>query len=381
MNYQFNPLDNDIYKFYMQMASMKCFPEAYGVWKFYNRNPKTKFTEEFVACLKSKLHEAPYVRFNDLSVLKETGVFEQWYLDFLYDFRYSTDGIVFDLDEEGNFELTVEGLIYNKILWEVPLLAMISEAYFETIDTDWTINQQFEKANAKAEKLFYNNCLFADFGTRRRRSFQTQEIVVGAFSNFDNFVGTSNVLLASEYDVKPIGTMAHEWYMINSALCGLRHANKFALENWTKVYGGKLGIALPDTFGSDAFFNDFDLKLAKTFDGIRHDSSCPFEFGEKIIKHYGKLNINPLHKTIVFSDSLDVERAIEIQQCFKDRINCSFGIGTHFTNDFEDSPALNIVIKLDSVNRIPVVKLGDGQGKACGDKRAVENARWTFGLN
>jgi len=321
------------------------------------------------------------MRFNDLSVLKRTGVFKQWYLNFLYNFRYSTDGIVFNLDEEGNFELTVEGLIYNKILWEVPLLAMISEAYFETIDTDWTINQQFEKANAKAKKLFYNNCLFADFGTRRRRSFQTQEIVVGAFSNFDNFVGTSNVLLASEYDMKPIGTMAHEWIMINSALCGLRHANKYALENWTKVYGGSLGIALPDTFGSDAFFNDFDLKHAKLFDGVRHDSGCPFEFGEKVIRYYEKLKINPLHKTIIFSDSLNVEKAIKIKQYFQDRINCSFGIGTHFTNDFEDSSPLNIVIKLDSVNDINVVKLSDEQGKACGNKRAVENANWTFRLN
>jgi len=179
-------------------------------------------------------------------------------------------------------------------------------------------------------------------------------------------------------EVKPIGTMAHEWIMGVSALEGLRHANRFALHKWKDVYKADLGIALTDTFGSDAFWEDFDLELAKVYDGVRHDSGDPLIFGEMAIKHYESLGIDPKSKTIVFSDGLNVDKALEIQKFFEGRIKTSYGIGTHFTNDFE-TPALSMVIKLRSIDGIPVVKLSDESGKETGDERALEIANWTFG--
>jgi nicotinate phosphoribosyltransferase len=170
--------------------------------------------------------------------------------------------------------------------------------------------------------------------------------------------------------------------MGNSALVGLRNANRFAFENWVKVYEGNLGIALTDTFGSDAFFNNFDGKLARLYDGIRHDSGDALEFVDRAIEHYKKLGIDPAQKLVVFSDSLDADKAIRIKHYCNSRIKCSFGIGTSLTNNpkfFSASPPLNIVIKLHKVNNIPVVKLSDSGEKATGDRNALRVANYVFG--
>jgi nicotinate phosphoribosyltransferase len=193
-----------------------------------------------------------------------------------------------------------------------------------------------------------------------------------------HFVGTSNVWLAREFKVKPIGTMAHEWFMGLSVLEGLRHANRHALHAWLKVYQGSLGIALTDTYGTDVFFKDFDALLSRQFDGVRQDSGDPLEFVEKALAHYQRLRIPADSKTIIFSDALDVDRAIEIRRTCGDRMHTSFGIGTHLTNDFAGAKALNMVIKLWSVNGMPVVKLSDAPGKEQGERDAVRVARWTF---
>jgi len=224
-----------------------------------------------------------------------------------------------------------------------------------------------------------DGCSYADFGTRRRRIWDVQNLLVETMmANSKGFVGTSNVSLAMKHNTKPIGTMAHEWIMATSVLMGLRHANKFALDAWNKVFSGDLGIALTDTYGSKTFFGDFDGYLARLFDGVRHDSGDPFEFASKVISHYKSLGINPMSKTIVFSDGLTAKLAAEINERFKDVIRCSFGIGTHFTNDFLNSKALNMVIKLWTCEGIPLVKLGDDEGKAIGEPDAVRVARWTF---
>jgi nicotinate phosphoribosyltransferase len=159
---------------------------------------------------------------------------------------------------------------------------------------------------------------------------------------------------------------------------GLRRANRCALERWSDTYDGNLGIALTDTFGSAAFFEDFDGKLARLYDGVRHDSGDPFEFGDKVIDHYVRLGIKPTSRTIIFSDGLDVELAIRIHQYFAGKIQISFGIGTHFTNDFEGSSALSIVIKLWSISGVPVVKISDQPAKIQGDSDACRVAKWTF---
>jgi nicotinate phosphoribosyltransferase len=219
---------------------------------------------------------------------------------------------------------------------------------------------------------------FAEFGTRRRRSYAIQDKVIQAFQTYGGFNGTSNVHFAMKYNLKPIGTMAHEWIMGVSALEGLRHANFHALQNWVRVYNADLGIALTDTFGTPAFFKNFNMRLAKLYDGVRHDSGDPFEFADKVIEHYKSLGIDPMSKVIVFSDGLNVEKCLEIAKYCNGKIRFSFGIGTHFTNDFEGSPALNMVIKIWMCDGVHVVKLGDGTGKTMGDPDAVRVAQWTF---
>jgi nicotinate phosphoribosyltransferase len=172
--------------------------------------------------------------------------------------------------------------------------------------------------------------------------------------------------------------MSHQWIMGVSAIDGLRRANREALRRWNRTYRGNLGIALTDTFGTKAFFEDFDGELARLYDGVRHDSADPFVFGDSVIEHYHKVRINPAYKIIVFSDSLDVSKVLAIRKYFAGRINVAFGIGTYLTNDFAGSDALNIVIKLLKCNGIPVVKLSDVLTKAMGDKDALRVARWTF---
>jgi len=189
------------------------------------------------------------------------------------------------------------------------------------------------------------------------------------------------VHFAYKYNLNPIGTMAHEWVQAISALESLNHANRFMLKAWTDVYNGKLGIALTDTYGTDAFFKDFDLKYAALFLGVRHDSGDPIVFANKVIAHYKKLNIDPKTKIIVFSDGLTADKAVEIQQhCDKIGIPCSFGIGTSFTNDFDNSPALNMVIKLWTLNDSPIVKLSDVPSKANGMEQAIEMMRFMYGV-
>jgi len=264
------------------------------------------------------------------------------------------------------------------------MMAIISELYFAEIDTEWDYEGVLNKAIDKGRRLAAAGCKFADFGTRRRRSYKTQRIIIDGLrqGSNDSLIGTSNVKLALDNNIKPIGTMAHEWLMGISVLEGLYNANYFALQNWVRVYHANLGIALTDTYGLPSFIRNFSLELAKLYDGVRHDSGCPFKFANNIIKMYKGYGIDPTSKSIVFSDGLDVETAVKLQQEFGHKVRVGFGIGTHLTNDFENSPALNIVIKLWSCGKdktekeIPVVKLSDTPGKVMGDPDAVRVAQW-----
>ena len=188
----------------------------------------------------------------------------------------------------------------------------------------------------------------------------------------ENFVGTSNVVFAMKNRVKPIGTVAHEFISGVAAIESMNRANYVAMHKWQKVYNGDLGIALTDTYKTKYFLRDFDMYLSKLYSGVRHDSGNPFKFGDSVIDHYNKHRIDPMSKVIVFSDGLDVDKVIEIEKYFKGKIMTSFGVGTHFTNDFPNSKPLNMVIKLWSVNGVPAVKLSDVAGKNNGDKEFVE---------
>lgn len=374
-------LDNDLYKFTMQKAVLAYRQNLPVKYVFNNRRPEGRFTDEFMGAFNKQLALMSEMALTDDEAKWMTSAIPflgHPYVEYLRNYRYDPSEISAKIVNR-DLELNINGSWERTILWEVPLMALISELYFIYCEKDWTFDHrnQVEQLVRKAGILVGQTT--ADFGTRRRRSYDTQNLVVSTLKNsMPTFVGTSNVYLAMKYGVKPIGTMAHEWIMGISALESLRHANRHALKIWSKVFDGRLGVALTDTFGTDAFFEDFDGYLARLFDGVRHDSGDPFAFGEKVIEHYQKLGIHPMSKTIVFSDGLTPELAKEIGEKFGNRIRVSFGIGTNFTNDFPGSKALNMVIKLATVYGIPVVKLSDTPSKAIGDRDALRVAKWTF---
>jgi len=364
----------------MQQAVLERY---YGVeveYRFTNRG-KQRFSPEFLEMLKQAIKDMEKIKLTPQEYvwLRDNVAFiKPQYLEYLRSYRFNANEVSLSLTEENDLELTIKGPWHSTILWEVPLLALISECYFKTVDTSWDAEGQTDKARNKAKRLKDAGCLFADFGTRRRRSRWNHAIVLKGLNSTDAFVGTSNVLFAKKLGCKPIGTMAHEFCQAMAVLESLNHPNKHMMKKWYSVYNGRLGIALTDTYGLEAFLGDFNLKLAKLFDGVRHDSGCPFKFTDQIIAHYERLGIDPKSKTIVFSDGLNVDKAIELNDYCKGRIKCSFGIGTFFTNDFEESKALNIVIKLYKANGKPVVKLSDDPGKAIGEPDAVRVMKWLF---
>jgi len=361
----------------MQQAVLELYPDAIVQYRFKNRGSH-KFGERFLELFKSGLEnvknlkgtEEEYKKFETLSFIKP------WYAAYVKSFRFDPSQITFDM-KDGGLSLQIDGPWHSTILWEVPLMALISECYFQIEKKDglWDMKNQASKLELKGNRLSTGHCRYADFGTRRRRCYEVQDFIVNKMKDHYWFSGTSNVHLAFKHGVRPIGTMAHEWVQATAALESMNHPNRFMLENWVKVYGSDLGIALPDTYGAESFFKDFNKTLASIYDGVRHDSGDPFIFADKVVQHYKEIGIDHTSKTIVFSDGLNADLAAEIQTyCDNIEIKCSFGIGTSFTNDF-DTPALNMVIKLWSVNGMCVVKLSDNPGKANGDEAMVKIMR------
>ncbi|MFM7317726.1 MAG: nicotinate phosphoribosyltransferase [bacterium] len=373
-------LDNDLYKFSMQKAVLAYRQRVPVAYVFVNRRPEGKFNSSFAKALTDELDA---IRWLTLDKCQMGWLSENlpWlgddYLEYLNNFRFDPADLQWKV-EEGELHLTIEGSWERTILWEVPLMALISELFFRHCETDWVFDEAAQRSRLSEKRKTLQACQFSDFGTRRRRSFESQDLVVSELHQCPGFLGTSNVHLAHKYATNAIGTMAHEWIMGISEMEGLRHANRHALQIWQKVYQGRLGTALTDTFGTPAFFSDFDSSLARVFDGVRHDSGDPIAFADNVIDAYEKLGINPTSKRIIFSDGLNARQAAEIQSTLAGRINVSFGIGTSLTNDFPGSPALNMVIKLSRCNGSPVVKLSDVPTKAIGDRDALRVARWTF---
>lgn len=373
-------LDSDLYKYSMQAAVLDNFPGVEVEYRFEDRNHSERFTDQFLKAFNNEVEQMALLRVSDEEIrwfAEMCPFLPPHYLAYLKEYRFNPDEVKATV-WRGQLSMSIRGTWERTILWEVPLLALTSELYFKLIDTDWSMEGQHNLARFKGTSLSSNGCWWSDFSTRRRRSFVTQDVVVAEMKDLPRFNGTSNVHLARLHGIKPMGTTAHEWTMGVSALDGLLRANRNALERWNRTYHGNLGHALTDTFGSGVFFADFDGQLARLYDGVRQDSGDPIKFGEAIIEHYKKLRINPQHKMIIFSDSLTVDRALEINKHFQGRIGVAFGIGTFFSNDFENSPPLNIVIKLWSCNGVPVVKLSDCKGKRCGDHDAWRVAMWTF---
>lgn len=383
-------LDTDLYKLTVQQAVLELYPNTKVQYRFKNRG-KHKFTEKFLNELIYQMNLIPNISLSDEEYiwLKEhVPFFKPSYLEYLKNYHFDSSEVHIGMDKEGNLDIFIDGYWYSSTLWEVPLMAMISEIYFKTVDVDWDLKEQEKRAKNKVYELSMNYCNFAEFGTRRRRSKKTQNIIIQEFKKFNSrdfpnsFVGTSNINFARKYGIKSVGTVSHEFFQATQVLESYNHCNYYAMKNWIKVYGTELGIMLPDTISTNIFLQDFNKKFAILFSGIRHDSSCPFKFTEKIIKHYKKFNIDPMSKIIIFSDSLNVEKAIEIKKYCKGKIKCSFGVGTAFSNDFfkknstEISQPLNMVIKLWSCNGQPTIKLSDVKGKENGTPESINFMKW-----
>ena len=378
-------LDNDFYKITMQNAVIKRFPYAHARYAFINRGEHA-FPEGFGEALRGEVDRMATLRLSDEEKrYRQTTCpyLDPTYLDFLAGFRYDPSEVT--IEQQGSeLSVVMEGPWYRTILWEVPLMALISELWYHlrgvgVSEDDEALIEQ--RTREKIELYRQHGLKIAEFGTRRRFSFAVHDRVVKALRHYggEAFSGTSNVLLAMRHGVKPIGTHAHEWFMFHGARFGFKMANSLALEHWVDVYRGDLGIALTDTFTTRAFFESFDKKFAKLFDGVRHDSGDPIEFADATIAHYQRLGINPLSKTIIFSDALTPEKVERIRAFCQGRIGMAFGIGTNFTNDIGVAP-MNMVIKMvearpEGQGWLPVVKLSDVPTKNTGDPEMIALAK------
>ena len=381
-------LDNDFYKFTMQCGVVQLFPKTKARYTFINRG-KHEFPKGFDKALRAAVDamaELKLTKDEKAFLVKNCPYLSPLYLDFLEGYRYDPSEV--HIAQEGSdLKVTVEGHWYRTILWEVPLLSIISELYYQlTNATAWTDAQVI--ANTREKELLYKELgvVFAEFGTRRRHSYHVHDIVMRTLLEGygSTFIGSSNVHFAMKYKVKPIGTHAHEWFIFHAADYSDKMANALSLEHWVDVYRGDLGVALSDTYTTDVFFKQFDKKFSKLFDGVRHDSGDPIVFAEKTIAHYKKMGIDPLSKYIIFSDGLNPKKVQAITEACKGKIGISFGIGTDLTNDVGLRP-MNIVMKLTEVltsddEWVPTVKLSDEPNKHTGDPKMIALAKGILGI-
>ena len=375
-------LDTDLYKFTMLQVVLHKFPQTHSVYHFRCRNledtvyPLTDILDD----LNQQLDSLCQLKFkeDELIYLRSLRFIKSDFVDYLELFQLKRRFIKASIDEQGRLDIWIEGPMVQAMMFEIFVLAIVNELYFMRIRSDDVLAEGERRLQAKVELLKHYEkelkphdppFLVSDFGTRRRYSFAWQKHVIEVFNQASPniFRGTSNVLIAKELGITPIGTMAHEFLQAFQALdVRLRDFQKAALETWVQEYRGDLGIALTDVVGMDAFLRDFDLYFAKLFDGLRHDSGDPYEWGDKAYAHYKKLKIDSKTKMLTFSDGLNLEKAWDLHQYFKDRFQVSFGIGTNLTNDLGQAP-LNIVLKLVECNGQSVAKISDSPGKTMTD--------------
>jgi nicotinate phosphoribosyltransferase len=378
--------DTDLYKFTTMHAIQKLYPHAKVKYHFFNR-AETKFPNGFAEALRKEIDSMANLKLSteEYNFMKTNCYyFDPVFLDILKGYRFDPKEVTI-ANKNGNLDIEIEGYWYRTVLWEVPLMAIISELYFKL--TNHKPEQIEEKAAFKAQEMAKLEAKFSDFGTRRRFSFEVHDKVVASLKeNANGFMtGTSNLYLAMKHNLTPIGTHPHEWFMYHAAHFGYRNANKEALKAWTNVYNGALGIALTDTYTSENFFQNFDLKCAKLFDGLRWDSGDPIEFTQKALNYYKSQKIDTLSKTIVYSDSLNLEKVKEIRSFVNGKIKDAYGIGTYFTNDVGAKP-LNMVIKIieaavnEHTDFYPTVKLSDVQGKNTGIESEINLCKQTLNL-
>ncbi|WP_292220677.1 nicotinate phosphoribosyltransferase [Butyrivibrio sp.] len=368
-------LETDLYKFSMGQAIYHNFPDYTTTWSFKCRNKDVHFTKEMVDEIKRQIYLYCDLNFteDELNYLAGIKWIKKSYVDFLRLWHPRYEDFTINTDAECGLAIETNGTWLNTSMYEIPTLAIVNEVYFRmAYDYDELMESFEEKLDAKIALLTdgtYNIGAFSEFGLRRRLSAEAQELAVLKLKEANlgksKFVGTSNVLLAKKLGVNPVGTMAHEWIMCvgqGNHKHNPAYSNWYALDYWVKEYGILNGTALTDAITTDCFLRDFQLTYSTLFSGVRHDSGDPIEWGEKMIEHYKSLGIDPTTKTLLFSDSLDFERANKIHAHFDGRAKVAFGIGTYIANDTK-VPALNIVMKTTACNGQDVAKISDVEGK------------------
>jgi len=378
-------LETDAYKFSMGQTIYHMYSDYKTTWTFKCRNTDVHFTEDMVEEIKRQIKAYCDLRFTneELEYLDNIKWIKGSYTDFLRLWKPRYEDFIFGTDAPCGLTIEAVGTWLNTSMYEIPVLAIVNEVYFRmAYDYDELLESFKERLTKKIEKLQngeYELGNFSEFGLRRRLSGEAQAMAVKELTKLkvdgSNFVGTSNVYLAKKFGITPVGTMAHEWIMCigqGNHKHNPAFSNWYALDSWVKEYGVLNGTALTDTISTDCFLEDFQLTFATLFSGVRHDSGDPFEWGEKMISHYKSLSIDPKTKTLLFSDSLDFERATKIYRYFKDRVRPAFGIGTYLANDTK-VPALNIVMKTTLCNGVDVAKLSDVSDKGmCKNPEYVE---------
>lgn len=389
-------LETDMYKFSMGQAIYHQFSDYKTTWTFKCRNKDVHFTEEMVEEIREQIKHFCTLRFteDELDYLENVKWMKGSYVDFLrlWQARYADFKIT--TDAECGLSIETFGTWLNTSMYEIPTLAIVNEVYFRmAYDYNELLDSFKERLSAKVAALeaddtdgtegketVYRLGSFSEFGLRRRLSAEAQELAVKALSEADYkgnslFVGTSNVYLAKKYNLTPVGTMAHEWIMCTGQgnhKHNPAYSNWYALDAWVREYGILNGIALTDAITTDCFLKDFQLTYATLFGGVRHDSGDPYAWGEKMLKHYESLGIDARNKTLLFSDSLDFDRADKLYRYFNGRAKVAFGIGTYISNDTK-VPALNIVMKTTKCNGMDVAKISDNPSKGmCKNPEYVE---------
>ena len=371
-------LENDMYKFSMGQAIYHQFSDYKTTWTFKCRNTDVKFTTEMVEEIKEQIKAYCELRFteDELTYLENIKWIKGSYVDFLRLWQPRFEDFEITADAECGLNIETRGTWLNTSMYEIPTLAIVNEVYFRmNYDYDTLIASFKERleekfTNLKSGKWYVG--VFSEFGLRRRLSAEAQELVVEKFSHLNDtahcasrFVGTSNVYLAKKFGLTPVGTMAHEWIMCvgqGNHKHNPAYSNWYALDAWVKEYGVLNGTALTDAITTDCFLKDFQLTYATLFSGVRHDSGDPIEWGEKMIEHYENLGIDAKTKTLLFSDSLNFEKADKLFRHFNGRAKVAFGIGTYLSNDTIATP-LNIVMKTTLCNGQDVAKISDTPGK------------------
>lgn len=392
-------LDTDLYKFTMMQAVLHQFPGAQAEYRFKCRNPGVQLAP-LVGAIRDEIRGLCSLSFKDeeLDYLRSFRFIKSDFIDFLGIFRLNEKYIDVQPLPNGEISIDIRGPWLHTILFEIPVLAIVNEVYFRHHHPTPNVLEGRQRLETKIEQILaeaHNDAALgrshdlkvADYGTRRRFSRAWHEEVLRVLVDrlgldaTSPLAGTSNVLLAKQMGLTPLGTMAHEYLQACQSLGPrLRDSQIFGFESWAKEYRGDLGIALSDVYGIQPFLRDFDLYFCKLFDGARHDSGDPFAWGEQIIAHYRENRVDPQSKVLIFSDGLTVPRMIELYRRFKGRCQTAFGIGTNLTNDLGYEP-LQIVIKLVRCNGQPVAKLSDTPAKnMCEDENYLAYLRQVFGI-